>query len=160
MPDQVRPDEAARSLTEIGKRQAQVIRRAVIPYWYWWTVAVLMVGFAAAIDTRNGLVIGIGAAVFTAAVLTGTGRIAMHEVRGVQPRNDLLGSGGAVSILGFVAVTAGLSLAVALTLKATEVPYAATMSVSVTAVMLAVGGPILMRRLQRLMLANRSGSRQ
>ena len=46
MTDQARPEEAARALTEIGQRQEQVIRLAVIPNWYWWAIAVLMVAFA------------------------------------------------------------------------------------------------------------------
>jgi hypothetical protein len=157
MTDQVRPEEAARALTEIGQRQEQVIRLAVIPSWYWWAIAVLMAAFAAAVDTRQGLVVGIGTAVFVAGVLTTTGRVAF---RSAQPRNDLLGPGGVIAILGFVAVTVGVALAVAFILKASGVSYAATISVSVTAVMLVVGGPMLMRYLQGLMLANRSGSRR
>jgi hypothetical protein len=160
MADQVRPQEAARALTEIGQRQEQVIRLAVIPNWYWWTIAVLMVAFAAVVDTRQGLVVGIGTAVFVAGVLTATGRVVFRAVRSAQPRNDLLGPGGVVAILGFVAVTVGVSLAVAFILKASGVSYAATIVVSVTAVLLAVGGPMLMRHLQGLMLANRSGSRR
>ena len=160
MTDQVRPEEAARALTEIGQRQEQVIRLAVIPNWYWWAIAVLMVTLAAAVDTRQGLVVGIGTAVFVAGVLTTTGRVVFRAVRRAQPRNDLLGPGGVVAILGFVAVTVGVSLAVAFTLKASGVSYAATIGVSVAAVMLVVGGPMLMRHLQGLMLANRSGSRR
>jgi hypothetical protein len=57
MTDQVRPEEAARALTEIGQRQEQVIRLAVIPNWYWWAIAVLIVAFAAAVDTWQGLVV-------------------------------------------------------------------------------------------------------
>jgi hypothetical protein len=53
-----------------------------------------------------------------------------------------------------------VSLAVAFILKASGVSYAATIGVSVTAVMLVVGGPMLMRHLQGRMLANRSGSRR
>ena len=105
MADQVRPEEAARALTEIGQRQEQVIRLAVIPNWYWWAIAVLMVAFAAAVDTRQGLVVGIGTAVFVAGVLTTTGWVVFRAVRSAQPRNDLLGPGGVVAILGFVAVT-------------------------------------------------------
>jgi hypothetical protein len=158
--DQVRPEEAARALTEIGQRQEQVIRLAVIPNWYWWAIAVLMVAFAAAVDTRRGLVVGIGTAVFVAGVLTATGWVVFRAVRSAQPRNDLLGPGGVVAILGFVAVTVGVSLAVAFILEAFGVLYAATIGVSVAAVMLVVGGPMLMRHLQGLMLANRSGSRR
>jgi hypothetical protein len=158
--ERVGPEEAARALTEIGQRQEQVIRLAVIPNWYWWAIAVLMVALAAAVDTRQGLVVGIGTAVFVAGVLTTTGWVVFRAVGSAQPRNDLLGLGGVVAILGFVAVTIGVSLAVAFILKASGVSYAATMSVSVAAVLLAVGGPMLMRHLQGRMLANRSGSRR
>lgn len=160
MTDQVRPEEAARALTEIGHRQEQVIRLAIIPNWYWWAIAVLMVTFAAAVDTGQGLVVGIGTAVFVAGVLTTTGWVVFRAVGSAQPRNDLLGVGGVVTILGFVAVTVGTSLAVAFTLKASGVSYAATIGVSVAAVLLVVGGPMLMRHLQGRMLANRSGSRR
>jgi uncharacterized membrane protein len=157
MADQVRPEDAARALTEIGQRQEQVIRLTVIPTWYWWAIGGLMVAFTAAVDTRQGLAIGIGTAVFVVGVLTATGRVVFRVVHRAQPRNDLLGPYGVVAILGFVAVTVGVSLAVAFPLKASGVSYAATIGVSVTAVMLAVGGPMLMRYLQGLMLANRSG---
>ena len=160
MADQARPEEAARALTEIDQRQEQVIRLAVIPNWYWWAIAVLMVAFAAAVDTGQGLIIGIGTAVFVAGVLTSTGAMVFRAFRSAQPRNDLLGPGGVVAILGFVAVTIGVSLAVALILKASGVSYAATIGVSVTAVLLVVGGPMLMRYVQGRMLANRSGSRR
>ena len=160
MTDQVRPEEAAGALAEIGQRQEQVIRLVVIPNWYWWAIAVLMVAFAAAVDTGQGLVVGITTAVFVAGVLTTTGAMVFRAVRSAQPRNDLLGPGGVVAILGFVAVTVGVSLAVAFILEASGVSYAATIAVSVAAVLLGVGGPMLMRHLQGRMLANRSGSRR
>jgi hypothetical protein len=59
-----------------------------------------------------------------------------------------------------VEVTVAVSLAVAFTLEAFGVSHAATIGVSVTAVLLVVGGPMLMRHLQGRMLANRSGSRR
>ena len=160
MTDHVQPEEAARALTEIDQRQEQVIRLAVIPNWYWWVIAVLMVAFAAAVDSGQGLIVGIGTAVFVAGVLATTGWAVFRAVRSAQPRNDLLVPGGVVAILGFVAVTIVVSLAIAFILKASGVSYAATIGVSVTAVMLVVGGPMLMRYLQGLMLANRSGSRR
>lgn len=160
MSDQVRPEEAARALAEIGQRQEQVIRLAVIPNWYWWAIAVLTVALAATVDTRQGLLIGIGTAAFVAGVLIATGLLVFRGIRSAQPRNDLLGPRGVVAILGFVAVSVSVSLAVAFILKASGVAYAATIGVSITAVMLVVGGPMLARYLQGLMLANRSGSRR
>jgi hypothetical protein len=159
MTDQIPPEEAARALNEIGQRQEQVILQAIIPTWYWWAIAILMVMFAAAVETRQELVVAIGVAVFVAGVLTTTGWMVVRAVRSAQPRNDLLGPSGVVAILGFVALTVGVSLAVGFILKASGVSYAATLSVAVTAVMLGVGGPLLMRYLQGLMLANRSGTR-
>ncbi len=44
MNEQVRADEAARALEEIQHRQEQVINVAMVPTWYWWFIAVLMVG--------------------------------------------------------------------------------------------------------------------
>jgi len=156
MTDQIRPEEAARALREIGQRQEQVIRLAVIPTWYWWAIAVLMIAFSAAVDTRRPLVVGIGTAVFVAAVVATTGRVIYRGVRSAQLRNDLLGARGVFAILGFVAVTVGLSLAVGFILEAAGVWYAATIALFVTGAMMVVGGPMLMRYLQGLMLANRS----
>src|SRR5215831_8566021 len=133
MTDELRPEAAARALDEIGQRQAQVIRQAIIPTWYWWAIAVLMVAFAAVVDTQQSLVVGIGVAVFVVGVLTTTGWMVFHTIRAVrsaQPRNDLLGPKGVVAILGFVAVTVGVSLAVAFILKASGVAYATTISVA------------------------------
>ena len=97
---------------------------------------------------------------FVAGVLTTTGWVLLRAIRSAQPSNDLLRPGGVVAILGFVAVTVGVSLAVAFILKASGVSRAATIGVSVAAVMLVVGGPMLMRHLRGLMLANRSGCRR
>lgn len=158
MAEQIQPEEAARALGEIGRRQEQVIRLAIIPDWYWWAIAALMVAFAAAVDTQRGLVIGAVTAVFVAGVLTSTGWVVLRSLRHAKPRNDLLGPTGVLAILGFVAITVGVSLAVSFTLDGAGVAFAATIGVAVSAVMLAVGGPLLMRYLHGLMLANRSGS--
>ena len=60
MENTVQPDEAADALTEIGHRQEQVIEITLIPKWFFWATAGLMVGFTAAVDSRVPLAIGIG----------------------------------------------------------------------------------------------------
>src|SRR5262249_57205743 len=119
----------------------QVIRLAVIPTWYWWAIAVLMVVLAAAVDSRQGLIVGIGAAVFVAGVLTTTGRVVFRAVCSAQPRNDLLGPGGVLAILGFLALTVGGSLAGALILPAARGLCAAPPRVSGAARWLVVRRP-------------------
>jgi hypothetical protein len=99
MPEDLRPDEAARALTEIRQRQEQVIKLATIPAWYWWAIAGLMVGFTAAIDSHRPLAIGIGTSLFVIGVVTATVRVVIGGMRRAQPRNDLLGTIGVLAIL-------------------------------------------------------------
>jgi hypothetical protein len=47
--------------------------------------------------------------------------VLLRAIRSAQPSNDLLRPGGVVAILGFVAVTVGVSLAVAFILKASGI---------------------------------------
>jgi hypothetical protein len=160
MSDQVRPEEAARALTEIGQRQEQVIRMAGTPNWFWWAIAFLMVAMAAVAETGQGPVAVIGTAVLVAGVLTTAGLVAFRAVRRPQPRTSVPVPRFVVTALVFAAVLVGVSLAVTFTLKASGVSYPGTIGVSVTAVVLVVGGPMQTRYLQRLMLANRPGSRR
>jgi hypothetical protein len=161
MTDQVRPEEAARALTEIDQRQEQIIRMASLPCWFWGAIAFLMVAFAAVVDTTHGgLVQGMATALFVAGVLTTVGLVAFRSVRSAQPHNSLFGPRIMAADLAFAAVIVGVSLAATLILTASGVSYAATVGASITAVILVVGGPMYTRYRQGLMLANRSGSRR
>jgi hypothetical protein len=157
MTERVPPDEAARALDEIRRRQAQVIDVATIPTWYWWAIGALMVGFAVAVDTRRPAAIGVGVSVFVVAVLALTLRVVTSALR-TQLRNDLIGARGVLAILGFVGLVVGVTLAVAFSLRAAGLPYPATVADAVGGVLLGLGGPRLMRALRRIMLANRAGS--
>jgi hypothetical protein len=53
MNEETGPSEAAQALADIQRHQQQVIDLASIPAWYWWAVAVLMVGLAAGIMLGN-----------------------------------------------------------------------------------------------------------
>jgi hypothetical protein len=160
MPEDLRPDEAARALTEIRQRQEQVIKLAIIPAWYWWAIAGLMVGFTAAIDSHRPLAIGIGTSLFVIGVVTATVRVVIGGMRRTQPRNDLLGPIGVLAILGFVATVLAVSLPTAFALQAAGVRSPGTLGVLVGAILMVLGGPLLMRLLQRIMLAKRAGSQR
>ncbi|HEV8569211.1 MAG TPA: hypothetical protein VGQ92_19380 [Actinoplanes sp.] len=160
MPEDLRPDEAARALTEIRQRQEQVIKLANIPAWYWWAIAGLMVGFSAAIDSHRPLAIAIGTSLFVIGVLTATARVVIGGMRRTQLRNDLLGPIGVLAILGFVATVLAVSLPTAFALQAAGVRYPATLGVLVGAILMVLSGPWLTRFLQRIMLAKRAGSQR
>jgi hypothetical protein len=158
MNDWVRADEAARALDEIQQRQEQVINLALVPDWYWWAIGALMVGLSASVDSHQRIAIGIGVSVFVLGVLIATGWVAAGSLR-AQVRNDLLGPTGVLSILGLVALVIAVTLPLAFGLRAAHIGYPATIGASAGAVVLIIGGPVLMRRLRRIMLDNRSASR-
>jgi hypothetical protein len=157
MASEVRPDEAAGALTEIARRRAQVVTLTIIPTWFWWAIAVLMVGFTFAVESRRPLVIGIATAAFVLGTLVVVGRLVFGIVRHAQPRNDMLGPRGVLAILGLEAITLAVSLPTAFALEAAGARYPATAGVVLAGIILVIGGPLLMRYLRRLMLENRSG---
>jgi hypothetical protein len=160
MEDGLRPDEAAQALAEIERRREQVIELAIIPAWYWWAIAGLMVGLSAAVDSRQPLAVGIGTGAFVVGVLATTGWIVAGMLRRGRVRNDLVGRSGVLAILGFVATVEAVALPTAFALDAAGAAYPATWGMLGGAVVMAVGGPLLMRRLRRIMLANRPGRHQ
>ena len=158
MNDHLRPDEAAHALTEIRQRQQQVIDLAVLPTWYWWAIAALTVVLAAGVDTNTPTAVGTTVAVFVLGILAATGWALAGTLRHAPLRDGLVDRRGVAAILGFVALTVGITLGLAFTLQATGVSYPATLAAVVGGLGMGIGGPILGRRLHRNMLANRAGS--
>lgn len=151
-------DDAAQALSEIQRRQRQVIDQATVPGWYWWAVGALMVVLAVGVDTRTHVVLGAAIAVFVVGLLSATGVVVSGQFLQARLRNGLLDGRGVVAILGFVAVIVGCTLGLAFGLRAAGVPYPATLACAAGGTALGLGGPVLMRTLRRIMLANRAGS--
>lgn len=158
MTDQTGPGEAAQALDEIRRRQQQVIDLATIPVWYWWAVGALMVVLAAGVDAHQPAAIGVAVTVFVLGILSATGWVVGRGFRRAQLRNGLLDGRGAVAILGFVAFIVGGTIGIAFALRAGGVPHPATLACLAGGLAMGVGGPVLMRRLRRIMLGNRAGS--
>jgi hypothetical protein len=165
MDDQIEPADAANALSEIGRRREQVIRRAereAFPGWYWWANAVLMIALAAAVESRRGVVLGIGITLFVAGSLV-LNVPASRAARAAAPRRDLFGPryvrGVLVRLATLIAVLVGVMLATMLSLIAAGVPYPGTIAAAVTAVPFAVGWQMLMRY-ETAHLLRRSGSQR
>jgi hypothetical protein len=148
MDEQAEPVEAARALSEIGRRREQALRRAVIPGWYWWVQAVLVVALAAAMESGRGVLIGMGIALFTVGSFV-IDRLALRALRSAPPHRSLSGPRAARKTLiwfaVFVAVLLGVVVATALGLNAAGVHYPATIAAAIAAVLFAIGGQMLMR---------------
>jgi hypothetical protein len=160
MGEELRPEEAARALAEIERRQEQVIRVVSIPAWYWWANAGLIVVLPAAIESGRPLVLGIGITVFVLGLLATIGMVVSGTVRHAQPRNGLVPPAGVLAILGFVAVVLAVTLPTAFALEAAGSRYPATLGSLVGGVLIVLGGPWLMRYLHRVMRANVTGGRR
>jgi hypothetical protein len=163
MSDRIDPADAAGALSEIGRRREQVIRRAVraaFPVWYWWSTAVLMIALVASVESRRGVVLGIGITLVVAGGLITSVRVS-RAARAAPLRRglDAPARGTLVGLATFVLALVGVMLATLLSLKAARVPYPATISVTVTAVVFAAGGQTLMRYLTAF-LVRRSGSQR
>jgi hypothetical protein len=161
MSERIEPADAARALGEIDRRREQVIRRRVIPAWFWWVNALLIVALAASAESGRGVLVWVGIAVFVAVSLAITvpvsraGRAAPVYHGGSRPpgytRRVLIG------VAGFLAVLVGLTVAIGLSLKAIGVPYPATIAATVAAVAFALGGQMLVRY-EADVLVRRSGT--
>jgi hypothetical protein len=157
MSERLGPDDAARALDEIGRRQSQVIDLAVLPTWYWWTIGALMVVLGIGVDTHTTTSVAVCASVFAVGVAAATARVTFGPARRARLRNDLLGPAGVLAILGFVAVIIAVTLGLAFSLRAAGVSHPATIGCAAGGLVMGLAGPALTRRLRRIMLAHRDG---
>ncbi|WNV90440.1 hypothetical protein [Umezawaea sp. Da 62-37] len=146
------PGQAADALAEIRQRQGQIIERALIPTWFWWAIGLLVAGFSAAVETDNGLALGIGTTVFVLGNCAAVGAMAIRGRRHARPRNTLLGGTGVLMILGFTLGVLLVTMLVSFSLNALGTPHAATLGGVACAVLMIGGGPFLTRRLRTMMV--------
>jgi hypothetical protein len=150
----MQPDDAADALAEIRQRQQQVINAVLIPIWYWWLIAASMIGLSAAVDTHRAVAIGLGVTLFVFVVAGASAWLVFGAYQGVRVHRDLLGSAGAASIVAFVWLLVGGTLALAFGLRTAHVTHPATIASGCAAIAVLAGGPALNRRLRRTMLGH------
>lgn len=155
MASQVSPNEAARSLTDIGNRQAHVIDAMLVPRWYWWMVAALTVVLGAVVDGDHPALVVLAATAYAVLVAGATGWMIVGRNR-ARVSSALLGNHGVVAIVGFVWILVGVSLGVGFGLRHARVGHPATLACIVCALGLIAGGPALMRYLRHTMLKRRA----
>jgi hypothetical protein len=95
---------------------------------------------------------------FVVGLLTATWIVVRSQFSQAKLRNEMLDGRGVAAILGFVALIVAGTLGIAFALRAGGFGYPATVACAIGGVAMGLGGPVLMRRLQRIMLGNRAGS--
>lgn len=152
------PDEASAALARIRDYQEQVIRAALVPTWYWWTIGVGMVAIGATADTRRPVVLAVVIPIVALGMAALTGAMIFGAGRGARIKSDeLIGGRGALLIVGFVWLIVGLTLGLGFGLRALGAPEPATIATAVGALVLALRGPTVTRRLNKIMMTNRAG---
>jgi hypothetical protein len=148
---EIPPVDAELALAEVRARREQVVDTNLVPHWFWPSIGGLMLIFIGAVETGIGWVVAVG----TIAYVLGLGALILAVVRRsrVQVRFDLLGPRGIGAILGFAAALTALGVALGFVLEARSVPFPALLAAVPVAAGLAVGGPLLMSHLRRLMLS-------
>jgi hypothetical protein len=159
MNGRLQPEEATSALAQISHQQGRVIVAVLVPAWYWWVVAAGMVAIGAAADTRDAAVLAVVIPIAAVIIAALTAGMIFGAYRRAQVRSSaLLGGRGAMEIVGFVWLVVGLTLGLAFALRAAGAGLPATIATSIGGAALVIGGPVLMRRLRRIMLGNRDGA--
>ncbi|WP_433824755.1 hypothetical protein ACQP2E_21675 [Actinoplanes sp. CA-015351] len=147
----VPPIDAELALAEIQLRRAQVVDTNLVPRWFWFSIAALMVAFVAAVESGVTWIVATGSIVYALGICALI--IAMVRHARVQVRTGLLGLRGGLAIAGFTLVLVAAGIGLGFALEALGVPFPATLGCVPVALGLAVGGPALMSHLRRIMLA-------
>jgi hypothetical protein len=158
MTEFVQPAEAKRALDEIRNRQRQVVAATPIPGWFWAATAGLMVAFTAGVESRRPAFIAIVVPVFAIGV-TATVLAVVLRSR-AQIRGYYLGRPGALAIISFVLVAVIVGLGTGFGLEFAGFDWPATAGNAATGLVLIIGGPLLMRRLGRIMAERAARSPQ
>ncbi|GAB3149265.1 hypothetical protein GCM10027290_35230 [Micromonospora sonneratiae] len=151
----IQPAEAASALAEIQARRDQVISESMIPNWYWAAIGVLMLGFMAAIETRQPWVVAVGSVGYGVGLTLVITRLTRRHR--AQVSNRMLGVRGVLAITVMAVSLVGIGLATGFGLEALGTPRPATISGAVTAVAMTISGPLLMRYLRGVMTARPLG---
>ncbi len=146
--------EAAAELAEIQRRQKQVIKAALVPFWYWWALAAPIVAYGAARDSRNLVVQAtvIPLAVLAMVVVIAAGipelrrRVKVHSAPQTTARM-------AAAIFGMIVLVDAVAISIAASLDAAHFRYPVTIGCAAGAAVLVIAGPLLNRYMRRLMLS-------
>lgn len=145
------PVDAELALAEVRARREQVVTANLVPSWFWSSIGVLMLVFVAAVESHRPAVVAVGSVVYGLGLAT-TILLVVRHAR-VQVRPELLGARGGLAIASFTAVLVGIGVGLGLALEAAGVPWPATLACAPVALGMAIGGPMLMSYLRRVMLS-------
>ena len=146
--------EAAAELAEIQRRHEQVIKTALVPVWYWWAYAAVLVAYGFGRDSGDPAV---KATVITLAVLAMVvlSVVMIPEVRRrvkvhLDPQPQARLTAAVIGLILLVFLVTGFT---AIALVDARVAYPVTIACAAGGAVLVIAGPLVNRYMHKLMLA-------
>jgi len=151
MSDQISDAEARLALDTIDLRHRQVLARIDIPRWYWWGLAGVWVALGIISDLGNAwlgavvtLAFGATHAAISQRVISGR-----HGSRQLSVRADVVSRHVPALVIGFLLVLVAATVGIALLAQAGGVGHPAIVASVIVAIVLVLGGPMLMAAVRR-----------
>jgi uncharacterized membrane protein len=143
--------DAELALAEVRARREQVVAQNLVPGWFWPSLGALILLFVAAVESDNRWLVAVGSVGYAIGLATLIAFVVRRSR--VQVRQELLGLHGGLAIAAFTLILVGLGVGLGFALDAVGVSWPATIACIPVAAGLAIGGPLLMAYLRRLMLS-------
>jgi hypothetical protein len=151
--------DAQAALIAAESARAHVVDEIDMPQWYWWALAGGWIGLGVIADVGPPWLSVVATFVFSAAHATAFGRVA-----GGRKSDQLMvsaataGRTGTLAVLGCLIALGVLTVAAAVLVSADGANHPATIASVPVAIVIVLGGPVLMR-IVRLTVARRSSRR-
>jgi hypothetical protein len=147
----VTPQEARAALDTVDRDRLRVIDEIELPRWYWWGLAVGWVALGFITDLKHTWITAAATLAFGAVHATVAPRVASgrHRTQRLSVRAELAGPRTFRLVIGGLIALACLTIAGSLALSADGARHPVTIASMFVAVMIVLGGPMLLGFVRR-----------
>jgi hypothetical protein len=147
----VTPEEARAALDTVDRDRLRVIDEIELPRWYWWGLAVGWVALGFITDLKHTWITAAATLAFGAVHATVAPRVASgrHRTQRLSVRAELAGPRTFRLVIGGLIALACLTIAGSLALSADGARHPVTIASMFVAVMIVLGGPMLLGFVRR-----------
>ncbi|MCK9904674.1 hypothetical protein CC117_23645 [Parafrankia colletiae] len=149
--DEVSAQEARAALATVERGRLSVVERIAVPAWYWWFVAAGWVVLGILGDLGNPWVTSTATLLFGALHAGVAPRVVSgrHGSGELSVRAEVAGGRVTVAVLGGLVLLTGVTVGAAFALSADGSGHPATGASVLAAVIVLLGGPMLIARVRR-----------
>jgi hypothetical protein len=151
MEAQVTPQEARAALDAVDRDRRRVIDEIELPRWYWWGLAVGWVALGFITDLKHTWITAAATLLFGAVHATVAPRVASgrHRTQRLSVKAELAGPKTFRLVIGGLIALACLTIAGSLAASADGARHPVTIASMFVAVMIVLGGPMLLGFVRR-----------